>query len=505
MNQHPDNLRSVFIVGGGTAGWLCAAVLRAYLPAESLEISVLESPDAPTIGVGEATVPALVSLIRRLGIPEDDMMRKCQATWKLGIQFTNWAKNDSSYWHPFGHNGGSIDGLPFFYYWVRRALEGKAEAYTDFSPNGKLSTEHRAPIGINHKSPIYEQGSYAYHLDAALFADYLRSICTSKGVTHITDHVTNVQTGESGIEYITGRDNNTYEAGLYIDCSGFSSLLSGRALEAKRIDWSDQLLCNRAIALSLNNEPDYKPYTTSTALKHGWVWNVPLMHRTGCGYVFSSNHTSDDSAIEALKRHVGMANIKGDPRLIPLHVGRLEKPWTKNCIAIGLAGGFIEPLESTGIYLIQAAIEELLRYFPDKHMNPALADKFNQRVADTYDGVKDFIVLHYLLAERTDNNFWKDSKNIAISDRLTELLDFYDATGMVEKPIATLFPAVSVHTIMAGNNRLPKRPPAQSLRVDNEKLQDIFNQVLQGNQAMSDALPSHTDMLNQLHKPVVYN
>lgn len=489
-------LRSVLIVGGGTAGWLSAAMLRAYLKAEELSVTVVESPEVPIIGVGEATVPPLVDLVRRLGIDESDMMRHCDATWKLGIRFDGWHGDDHRYWHPFGLNAGSVDGLPFFYFWVRHRLQSGATAFTDFSPNATLCERMRGPLAAEGPSPVIEQGFYAWHIDATRFAAYLQAICTARGVRHLRDTVTGVERGEAGITAVHCRDSGALSADLYLDCSGFTALLSRGALEVPWVDYGDRLLCDRAVAVALKPDRTYPPYTRAEALEAGWAWHVPLTRRTGCGYVFSSRHVDDEAAIDELRAHAG-ERLDDEPRLIAMRVGRRARAWQDNCVAAGLAAGFLEPLESTGIYLLQAGIEQLLRYFPDRHMNPALARRYNARMETLYDEVRDFIVLHYLLSGR-NGAFWNDARAVNPGSRLREIMNIYDATGMVEKPVASVFPALSVQTLMAGNGRLPARPPAQAMHVGTAKLDEIFAAVRSRNAALVNAMLPHGECLARL-------
>ncbi len=499
MNSDHSDINSILIVGGGTAGWLCAAMLRAYLKSPELDITLVESADIPIIGVGEATVPPLVELVRRLGIDEDQLMRRCNATWKLGIRFDAWHSPQHSYWHPFGLNAGKIDGLPFYYFWLKHRLATGQTEFTDFSPNAELARSHRAPTQPDGRSPVIDQGFYAYHLDAALLAGFLKEICIEQGVHQIIDTVTVVQCDENGIHSVKCKETGELRADLYIDCSGFSALLSEGGLGIPWEDWSDMLLCNRAVAIPLQPTSDYPPFTRAHALEAGWVWRVPLYDRTGCGYVFSSDHIDDDTAIDNLRTHVGQDQIIGEPRVLSMRVGRRRRLWQNNCIAAGLAAGFVEPLESTGIYLIQAGMEQLLRYFPDRSMNPALVNRYNDRMATMFEEVRDFIVLHYHLAGRSDSDFWNDARNTALSPRLRDIIDFHDATGMVEKPVASLFPALSIQTIMAGNNRLPKHEPSQSRRIASEQLHKIFQEIARRNSALADSLPDHRVMLEHLH------
>ncbi|KAA3622989.1 MAG: tryptophan 7-halogenase [Proteobacteria bacterium] len=493
-----DLLRSVVIVGGGTAGWLSAAVLRAYLDALALDITVVESPDIPIIGVGEATVPPLVDLFRRIGISEERMMRACSATWKLGIRFDDWHGPGSSYWHPFGIVGGSVDGLPFYYYWLRHRLATRATEFTDFSPNAEVARRNRAPIAAHGRSEIIERGFYAWHLDAVRLATFLREICIDKGVRHVADEVVHVECGAAGIESIVCRDAGTIEADLYLDCSGFSALLAEGALHDSWQDWSRLLLCDRAVTLPLAPDGNYPPFTRARALDAGWAWTIPLYDRTGCGYVYSSRHIDDDEALDALTRHTGASRIAGEPRFLPMRVGRRLAFWRGNCVAVGLAAGFLEPLESTGIYFVQESLEQLLRYFPGRTMNPALIERYNERMANTFDDVRDFILLHYLLSGR-DGEFWTQARNVPPGDDLRAAITLHDATAMVEKPVASLFGAQSVQTILAGNGHLPEAAPPQARRVDLASIERILDEIRQRNDALAESLSDHDAVLQRLH------
>lgn len=489
-----EPLRSVLIVGGGTAGWLAAAVLRSYLDAGQLDIGLIESPDVPTIGVGEATVPPLVELVRSLGIDEADMMAFCNASWKLGIRFDGWHPGEHRYWHPFGPGPATVDGLPLFYFWLRQRLATNRGAFADCSPTVALAEGFRGLLMQGGSSPVVRTGAYAYHLDANRLGEYFRTLCVQRGVHHIPDRVASVQVDAGRITGITCEGTGVHHADLYIDASGFHSLLSGGAQQIDWIDWGDRLLCNRAIAVPVETARPLPPYTTATALPAGWAWRVPLTHRTGCGYVFSSNHVDDAQALDQLGRLVAPETWRGPPRFLDMPVGRRRTFWNGNCVAVGLASGFIEPLESTGIFLVQAAMRMLLKYFPDRSLNPALIERYNQRMIDTYEDIRDFIVLHYILSGR-EEPFWQDARQVDPGPALQELIAFYDATGMVERNFAGLFSGVSVQYLMAGNGRLPAHPPAQACRLSLDRLSGILSEIEQRNQALVQDHEPHDSAL----------
>ena len=342
-----DFVRRVLIVGGGTAGWMAAAILRRATKHIGVQVTLVESPDIGTIGVGEATIPSLVQFVRAMGFDEKVFMRACSASYKLGIRFTDWVRPRHEYWHPFGPCGGSINGIDLFHFWARRRRNDPALHYYDYSLQAELCHAERAPRPFSGASPVIETGAYAYHLDAAELAQFLRSVATADGVEHVFGKVEQVFRDESGaiarVAIVGGRE---IAADLYVDCSGFAGLLAEKALGDPWIDWSHLLLCDRAVAMPVPHHGSFPPYTHSTALEAGWMWQIGLSSRTGTGYVYSSAHLGQDAAEARLIERADLRRARAaDPRHLKIRVGRRTSFWNRNCIAIGLAAGFVEPLE----------------------------------------------------------------------------------------------------------------------------------------------------------------
>ena len=458
-------------------------------------VTLMEAPDIGTIGVGEATVPPLVKFVRIMRLDEAEFMRRCRASYKLGIKFIDWHRVGHSYWHPFGLCGGQVDGLDLFPFWLRHAREtGQGDAYSHFSLQAGLGDALKGPRGDGVASPVMDTGAYAYHLDAAALAAYLQELAVGEGVTHRLDTVRDVVLGEAGEILAVGTDRGErVEADLFIDCSGFAGRLIEQALGDPWIDWSDTLLCDSAMVAALPRDGRMPAYTRATAQDAGWMWRIPLSHRTGCGYVYSSNHASGDEAIDVVRE------LGGEPRKLRMRVGRRTAFWHRNCVSVGLSSGFVEPLESTGIYLIQRAIELLLEYFPDRDFNPALSRAFNARMARMFEEVRDFIVLHYVLSKRDDTAFWRDSRAVTLPDSLAETIALHDETGKVETDRVSLFQEPSLHFLFAGNERLPRRvmPPADIARPD--RIAEVLGQMHAQNRRLTESLPAHAALMASLH------
>jgi tryptophan 7-halogenase len=497
-------VKNILIVGGGTAGWMAATYLAAQLGASGGRVTLVESPAIPTIGVGEATVPPLVGFLRVLGISEDDFMRKSHATYKLGIKFAGWHDRsaDDAYWHPFGPVGGNIDGMPLFHFWLKSRRAGHdAGAYTSYSLQALLAEQEKAPRAVAVSTPLYDRGQYAYHLDAGAFAGFLKGEALKRGAHHVADEVTEVVVGERGhIHSVVTRQHGALRADLYIDCSGFRALLAEQALGDPYIDWSDSLLCDRALAAPLPLGPRTPPYTRATALSAGWVWQIPLTHRVGNGYVFSSKFIGEQAAGRELAARLGVGLDELEPRLLKMKVGRRTRCWQGNCIAMGLASGFVEPIESTGIFVIQRALALLLTYFPDLDFEPHLARRYNERMARTYDEIRDFILAHYVLTRRDDSAFWNACRGLALPDSLRELLEVYDRTGLVEPVEHAMFPAPSWYCILAGQRRLPSGAHAGAELSGFTQVRAILDSIREQNARLAQTLPGHRDYIEMLNR-----
>lgn len=497
-----NGISSILIVGGGTAGWMSAIMLNRFLHPNGCQVTLVESTEIETIGVGEATIPSMVKFVRALGFDEEEFMRNCSATYKLGIRFDDWIEKRHSYWHPFGICGGMIEGLDLFHFWLKGRLDGgETLSYSDYSLQARLAELVKAPRGHEGPSPIIDSGSYAYHLDAGALAQYLREIATKEGVQHLFGEVRHVvPDGAGGIERVETSDGRSLEADFFIDCTGFRAKLIEEGLEDPWIDWSDHLLCNRAVAMPLSRDEEMSPFTSATALDAGWMWRIPLSSRTSSGYVYSSAHIDQDTAARELIAHAGFRRDRtADPRFIKLRVGHRTEFWKGNCASVGLSSGFIEPLESTGIFFIQRALELLLEYFPAHGINDVLARRFNQRMTAVLDEVLDFIVLHYILTRR-DEPFWRDARNVSLPDTLTEALKLYDEGSRVEAGRFEVFLEPSYYFILSGGERLPKRSHSRTAYFDFHRVREVLGKIRDQNEGFITAMPSHRELIAKIHK-----
>jgi tryptophan 7-halogenase len=497
-----NRIARLVIVGGGTAGWMAAIYLNRFMRRINGKVVLIESPTLGTIGVGEATVPSLVNFIRLLKLDEQEFMRRCSATYKLGIKFDGWAADGTTYWHPFGICGARVNGLDLFHFWLKRRFEaGSKLSYFDYSVQALLAETEKAPWPCGGTSRIAETGTYAFHLDASALADYLREIATGEGVEHLFGNVQDVALDERG--YIASLDVGSGRAiagDLFVDASGFSGRLVEQALGDPWIDWSKFMLCDRAVAMPLPRGEQFPPYTLSKAMTAGWMWRIPLSSRTGNGYVFSSAYLSSDAAVAALIDQSGLHRARGaDPRLLTIRVGRRKNFWLRNCVSVGLASGFVEPLESTGIHLIQRAVMLLVEYWPDRDFSDALRHAYNARMAALYDEVRDFIVLHYVLTRR-DEPFWRDARNVPLPDTLQETLALYDENGRIETPRLQFFPETSYFFILSGNGRLPRRPIIEAEAAPAGEIWHILDRIRQDNREFAARMPPHAAFLAELNR-----
>jgi hypothetical protein len=429
-------VQHVTIVGGGTAGWLAAGILNAGLnrrcEEEDVRITVIESPNIPTVGVGEATTISMNLTLNQLNLDERDFLKQCNGSFKCAVKFANWnhdaAGNPIDFWHPFSRPG-YLYGHNATYHFMKLRRAGGPQDYGDaMFPSLKTIKDCRAPRKADGKD--YDGlFPYAYHLDAGLFADYMTMYATNTGVEHVRDDVTAVNLDERGfVKSLTLKERGDWPVELVLDCTGFRGLIIKEALGEPFRPYSEHLLCDKALAVQIPHKEGAKleSYTTSTGMNAGWSWRVPLYTRLGTGYVFSSAFASDDEAITEFRQYLGLADDHPDPRVIPMRIGRSERSWVKNCIAIGLAGGFIEPLESTSIHFTQMALRWLIDFFPDKEMSPALARHYNKVTCDLYEDIRDFIVLHYATSNRTDTPFWIEARQPArIPDSIAERLELW--------------------------------------------------------------------------------
>ena len=446
-------IRRIVIVGGGTAGWMAAAAFSRTLGAlPGLEIELVESEAIGTVGVGEATIPQILVFNRMLGIDEDEFVRETHATFKLGIEFTDWRRIGHSYIHPFGFYGLDMLGVEFHHFWLRGGQLGDAH---DLEPYSIAAMAARAgkfdrPRNDIPNSPLAKLG-YAFQFDAGRYARYLRKRAEAQGVTRTEGRVVEVrQDPESGfVTSIVLEDGSSIAGDLFLDCSGFRALLIGQTLGVPFVDWSKWLPCDRAVAMPCSLGGRNEPITRSTARPAGWQWRIPLQHRIGNGHVYSSAHMDDEEALDLL-----LCNLDGQPLAEPNRLrftaGHRARAWDKNVVALGLAGGFLEPLESTAIHLVQQGIARLLTLFPSRDFSSVERDRYNRLCAQDYVDIRDFLVLHYKATERDDSDFWTYCRTLEPPDGLAEKLAMYRSSGRIFREHNELFTETSWLAVMAG-------------------------------------------------------
>ena len=458
MSTH-NRISSITVVGGGSAGWMAAAALATYL-GKGATIRLIESEEIGIVGVGEASVPHMKLFNGQwLGIDEAEFVKRTQATAKLGIEFNDWSRIGDSYFHGFGAIGKSIGPLPFHQFWLKLFLAGKAGPIGDYSPQTVMGPRGRFAPGDRSASPQSPLAdiAYAYHFDAGLYARYLRELAERRGVRRIEGKIVRVnQRADNGyIESVTLESGESVGGELFIDCSGFRGLLIEQTLHTGYEDWSHWLPCDRAIAVPSESAATVTPYTRSTALAAGWQWRIPLQHRVGNGHVYASRYISDDEAAATL-----LANLDGkplaEPRLLRFTTGVRKQCWNKNVVALGQASGFLEPLESTSIYLAQSGITRLLSLFPTRDANALLAERYNSESMFEYERVRDFLILHYHATERTDTPFWDYCRTMSIPDTLREAMELFRIDGRYFRNGEDFFALPSWVQVMLGQRIIPQ-------------------------------------------------
>jgi len=477
-------VRRIVIAGGGTAGWMTAACLGKTL-GKGLDIRLVESDEIGTVGVGEATIPTLLTYNQLTGIDEREFMAQTQAVFKLGIRFEGWRDVGQDYIHSFGTTGTDHWTAGFQHFWLKGRERRLARDY------GAYCTELRA--AEENRFAHVQQGrlNYAFHLDATLYARYLRRRSEAHGVKRIEGRIAEVRRHADGdIAALVLADGSILEGDLFIDCTGMRALLIGDTLGVKLQDWSQWLPCDRAVALQTASVQDPVPYVRAIAHKFGWQWQIPLQHRVGNGMVYSSRHVSDDEALATLQ-----ANLQGEvltrPRVIPFKPCQRDATWERNCVAIGLSSGFLEPLESTSIHLIQRGIIRLLQCFPNEGVRQADIDEYNRQTRDEMEHIRDFIILHYKVTDRSDSDFWNECRTMDVPASLQHRIDLFRESGRVFRAPNELFAENSWIQVMLGQGLTPSQHhPIADLMADRE-LNGFLEQIRTGVEQTVSQLPTH--------------
>jgi tryptophan halogenase len=511
-----EPIRRIAIVGGGTAGWMSAMLLNAmFAPSPGgptrMQITLIESPNVPTVGVGEATVPGMPRVLQTCHVSEREFFRKCNASFKLGVMFQNWNVdldgNFIDYVNPFAR-APYIGGTDAGYYYLQHGAAGLDFVQT-YAATLDMIRAGKAPRKLGAPEYALDVG-YAYHLDAGRFAGMMRDVATSRGVEHILDDVVDVTRDERGhIATLRLKERGGHDVDLVIDCTGFRGLIINKVLEEPFVSYSKYLANDRALAVQIPH-PDparVDNATRSTALGAGWSWRVPLFNRIGTGYVFSSAHRSDDEAMDEFLAHLGADGKGAEPRVIPMRIGRTRNAWVKNCVAIGLSGGFIEPLESTAIHMIDTSVRWLFTHFPDRDFAPPLRDRYNKITGQLYDEVRDFICLHYALGNRTDSQYWIDAREaLEVPDSLAENLEVWRHVlpGPYDLGFASLFPFTVYQAVLLGKRVYETGFGTARIAADHAVRPELWQKHLQRTRAAVEKVvaeaPDHATLLRELRE-----
>ena len=496
-----NQIRRVVVVGGGSAGWMSAAAL-AHALGGSADITLIESEAIGTVGVGEATIPPIRHFNARLGITEAEFIRETKGSFKLGIEFAGWTRPGERYFHPFGSYGAEFDAqVPFHHYWLADRLNGAhAGPLDDYTVSWAAARAGRFDRPARDPRQVQSRMDYAYHFDATLYAAFLRRYSEARGVRRVEGRVAEVSLHpETGfVQSVALDDGQRIEGELFVDCTGFVGVLIERAMQTGYEDWSRWLPANRAVAMATSHDADPLPYTRSTAREAGWQWRIPLQHRTGNGYVYCDRYISPDDAEATLR-----GNVEGEPLAEAKHLrfvtGRRKRFWNRNCVAVGLSAGFMEPLESTSLHLIQFGIMRLLTLFPDTRFDPTLAEEYDRLTVAEYERIRDFLLLHYV-ANNRDEPFWRDMRDVELPDELAFKLEHFRRAGVISLDGRELFGKPSWLAVLVGQGVLPDRAPGLSGRAGARGIPaaERLSQVRSAIEAAPDAMPRHGDFIREL-------
>jgi tryptophan halogenase len=454
-SAHP--VGNIVIVGGGSAGWMAAAALSSLLSPRQTQITLVESEQIGTVGVGEATIPDILNFNAMLGIPEKEFLKATNGTFKLGIEFANWGRIGESYFHPFGAHGVDMNGLDFHQYYLQLRKNQPSLDIETYSLCAHAAKENRFCLPDPNPKSILSHMRYAYHFDATGYAKFLRSFAEARGVVRREGKVGEVrQDPDTGFITSVSLDSGAViEGDIFFDCTGFRALLIGQTLGVGFKDWGHWLPCDTAQTVACERTGPLLPYTISTAKQAGWQWRIPTQHRTGNGHIYASAMISDDDAIESLVNDLD-GPIRGTPRKISFRTGHRTSFWEKNCISVGLSGGFLEPLESTSLFLIQEAISKFISLFPGRDMPDAVRREYNRQLTKKFEQVRDFIILHYKATQRDDTEFWNYCREMEIPDSLADRIDLFQEAGRVFRYEDELFSRPSWVAVLLGQNILPR-------------------------------------------------
>jgi len=491
-----DRIKSVVVVGGGTAGWMSAAVLARAL-GDSVRIRLVESEEIGTVGVGEATIPQIRNINAFLGLDENAFLAATQGTIKLGIQFVDWRAPGHAYLHAFGEIGRPLGAVPFHHYWLAGRPKGDERSLWDYSLNARAAFAGRFDRAVLRPGGAVDPLTYAFQFDAILYARHLRAHAERLGVVRTEGKIvdTSLREPDGFIRSVTLESGEVVEGDFFIDCSGFRGLLIEQALGTGYEDWSGLLPCDRAVAVPTANAGPPRPYTQAIARPAGWQWRIPLQHRTGNGHVFCSRFVSEDEAVAQL-----MANLEGEPlaepRTLKFLTGRRKRFWNRNVLALGLASGFMEPLESTSIHLVQSGLSRLLNLFPDKGFAQRDIDEYNRQTGLEYERIRDFLVLHYWANQRQEP-FWQACREMAVPAELTRKVELFRTHGRLFREPDDLFLEASWLQVLIGQGVIPEAHHPMADQLTDDQLQGFLADLRKITADGAAALPAHGDFLRQ--------
>jgi tryptophan halogenase len=497
-NAKPNLIKKITIVGGGSAGWMTAAGLANMLPAGDVEITLIESEQIGTVGVGEATIPNITFFNRMLGIDEREFIKATDATFKLGIEFVDWGQLGDTYFHPFGGHGVDMNGIDFHQYWLHSLNAGNPSPIEDYSLCAVAAKHNKFTLPDQNPQSILSNLSYAYHFDATAYAKFLRNYAEKRGVKRVEGKITKVnQHQPSGdIASVELADGSVIDGDFFFDCSGFRSLLLGQTLEVGFRDWRHWLPCNTAQTVATEQTASTLPYTRSTAKESGWQWRIPTQNRVGNGHIYCDEYTSSDDAQKIL-----LAGLDGKPisdiRTIKFKTGCHEVFWQNNCIGIGLSAGFLEPLESTSIFLIQQGISRFIALYPNGDLPDIVRDEYNRLMTREFEQVRDFIILHYKATQRDDSSFWRYVRDMPIPDSLTHKMALFKQAGRIFRDDNELFTRASWVAVMLGQNLYPKTHEPILANIPMEQIQRSLASMKNAMTQAATQLPEHAAFINK--------
>ena len=491
-----NRLKNIVIVGGGSAGWMTAAALSRMLSPENVSITLIESDKIGTVGVGEATIPDILNFNAMLGINEAEFLKATNGTFKLGIDFIDWGRKGESYIHPFGNIGADMQGIDFHHYWLHSKAIGNPAPLQDYSMCAVASVHHKFALPDTNPRSVLSQMRYAYHIDATLYAKYLRKYAERNGVKRIEGKVEDIRLdSESGnLASLKLENGSVIEGDFFFDCTGFRALLAEKALDVPFKDWSHWLPCDSAQTVASERIGPLLPYTKATAKPAGWQWRIPTQTRTGNGHIYCSQYMEDDEAIDILMEGLDSTPI-GDPRKISFKTGCRERLWTKNCIAIGLSAGFLEPLESTSLFLIQQGISRFITLYPTAEISPIVRDEYNKQMLKEFYQVRDFIILHYVATQRDDSPFWDYCRNMSIPDTLKNKIELFSEAGRIFRYDDELFSKPSWIAVCLGQNITPKSLDPIVASLPPEQVQHSLDSMSKAMNQAAQKMPTHEEFL----------